>query len=359
MIGKAILKLLILHLSILIAFPAAGQNNSSELEPLYAELDSLFAEESIPDLFRLADSILAAEDAKVSALLVRAGYVSQVVSAGRSLGINQYGFSPAISYFHHSGLSGGVTGYWSSEYSPAFYLTDINIGYNYTYQEKLTALATHDFYLYNDTLPDHSFDKSFQASLNYHFKHFDVGADYGYLYGNASAHRVVAHSNATFKIKPRGFIDAVTFMPGLAFQWGNADVLYWRQPRTALSDLYWLIRNNNYPLLDRGEYLKLAYLLETDRELAARFFLRQRDYTPADIDNLFAQYYDGDYELEDTFGFMNFSFSIPVIIRAGKFSLLLNYTYNKPQPLPGENFTYDSNSFFSSSLSYMISWIKK
>jgi hypothetical protein len=338
-----------------------GQNDTSGLAPLYAELDSLFADESIPaNLFELADSILALENAKVSAVLLRAGYVSEVVSAGRSFGVDQYGFSPAVNYFHHSGFGGSVTGYWSSEYSPSYYLTDLSISYNRDFfKDRLTTLVNHDFYIYNDSLEDHSFNNSIQASANYHFKYFDVGGDYAFLYGKESAHRVIAHVNGNFKLRFKGFIDAVTFMPGVAFQWGNADVLFWRQPRTALSDLYWLIRNNDYPLLGRREYLKLAYLLETDREFAATYFLRQRNYTTEQIEDLFTQYYANDYRFEDTFGFMNFSVSLPVVIRAGKFSLLLNYTWNQPQALPGEEFTFDSSSYFSSSLTYMISWLKK
>jgi hypothetical protein len=361
MLNKAIVSALFVFNLILIARSGSAQNVRDELKPLYEELDSLFADDSVPlNLFELADSILALENAKVSALLFRAGYVSQVVSAGRSFGIDQYGLSPSASYFHYSGFGGGITGYWSSDYSPSYYMTDVNLGYNHTFKDKLTLIATHSFYSYNDTLPEHSFNKSAQASLNYHFKYFDIGTDYGYLYGSESAHRVVAHANGTVKFKFRNsFIDAVTLMPGASLQWGNAGVIYWRQPRTAVSDLYWIIRNNDYPKLDRGEYLKLTYLLETNRQAAATFFLRQRDYTSQQITDLFNEYSEGAYNLDDTFGLMNISISFPVIVRAGKFSLLMNYTYNQPQALPGENFDYEASQFFSSSLSYLITWIKK
>lgn len=353
-------RIILLCIFLCSAHLAAGQADSSALKPLYDELDSLFAEDAFPeDLFALADSLLSIENARVSALMLRAGYVSQVVSAGRSLGVDQYGFSPALNYFHHSGVGAGVTGYWSSEYSPSYYMTDLNVSYNYSFKDKLTLLANHDFYLYNDSLPDHAFNKSAQLSANYHFKRFDVGADYSYLYGNESAHRVVAHANLNLKLKLDGFVNAITFMPGIAAQWGNADVVYWRQPRTALTDLFWLIRNNDYPRLGRGEYLKLAYLLESERELAAALFLRQRDYSNQQIEDLFDQYYAGDYALEDTFGFMNFSVSFPLVVRAKRFSLLLNYTYNQPQALPGETYEFESNSFFSSSLSYVFSWMKR
>lgn len=339
---------------------ASGQNDSSALKPLYAELDSMFAEDIFPeDLFALADSLISLENGKISALMVRTGYVSRVVSAGRSLDIDQFGFSPAANYFHHSGFGVGVTGYWNSEYSPAYYLTNFNLSYNYSVREKLTLLASHDFYVYNDSLPEHSFNKSVQFSANYHFKRVDFGGDYSFLYGNETAHRVVAHANLNLKLKFRGLISAITFMPGIAGQWGNGDVVYWRQPRTALMDLFRLINGNDYPRLERGGYRKLAYLLESDREVAATLFLRQRNYSNQQIGELLDQYYAGDYALNDTFGFMNFSISLPVIIRIKRLSLLMNYTYNQPQALPGETYDFDSNSFFSSSLSYMFSWLKK
>jgi hypothetical protein len=338
---------------------ALSAQEKQDLQHLYDELDSLFADESLPDnLFQLADSLLALE-AKTSALHLRAGYVSQVVSAGRALGIDQYGFSPAITYFHHSGLLAGITGYWSSEYSPAYYLTNLTLGYSYTHRQKFTFQANHDFYLYNDSIEDHYFNKSLQLSSTYNRKHVAGGIDYAFLYGNQNGHRITGHLNANFKLKLTGFIDAISIMPGAAFQWGNADVLYWRQPRTALTDLYRIIKANGFPLLGRRDYLKLTYLLEQNREGAATFFLKQRDYDIQQINNLFDQYYDGSVQEENTFGFMNFSLSLPVIIRAGRTSLLVNYTYNQPQSLPGEDYSYESNSYFSASFSYLISWVKK
>jgi len=339
---------------------AMSQEKGSDLDDLYSELDSIFADEIVPgDLFKLADSLLALDNAKVSALNVRAGYVSQVVSAGRSFGVQQYGFTPGVTYFHHTGFYGGVSGYWTNEYDPGYYLTDLSAGYTYTYKNKLMFQANHAFYLYNDSLDTHSVDKSAQVAINFQPKWFEIGTDYSYLYGSSAAHRINAHANLRWKLNPNGWIDAITFMPGIAGQWGNADVFYWRQPRTAVTDLYQIIRSNDYPLLERGDYLRLAYLLETDRELAAVLFLLQRDYTQGQIRDLFDAYYAGDVSVENTFGFLNFSVSFPVILRAGRFSLLLNYTYNLPQALPGETVKYESSGYFSASMSYMLTWLKK
>lgn len=356
---------ILLRISILICITFSPtkifcQDVHEDLQPLYAELDSLFADESIPgDLFALADSLLALEKAKVSALSLRVGYVSQIVSAGRTLGFEQYGISPAATYFHHSGITAGATGYWSSEYDPAYYLTNLNVGYTRTFK-RFNAQINHDFYIYNDSLKDdHPFSNSALASVTYQRKRYDIGVDYGFLYGNSQAHRLTARANLNLKLRLKGFVNAITFMPGASFQWGNADVYFWRQPRTAAYDLYNIVRANDYPRLTRREYIRLTSLLENDRDFAAALFLRERNYTVDEIRDLFAQYEEGAVLSEDTFGFMNFSISLPVIIRSGNFSLLLNYTFNQPQALPGETYTYDSNNYFSASVSYLMSWMKK
>lgn len=335
----------------------AQENREPSLKELYAELDSLFAEEIIPDdLFALVDSLLASENEKVSALNLRLGYVSTVVSAGRTFGVEQYGVTPSINYFHHSGLFVGATGYWSNEYSPEYYLTNVSVGYSKTFLRKLVATVNHDFYFYNDSLEDHSFYKSVQAGLAYQFKYADAGVDYALLYGNDQAHRITVTANARLKIRPRGFLDAVIFMPGASAQWGNANVFYIRQPRNAVTDLYQIVKQNDYPRLGRRGYVKLTYLLEKERAGAINYFLTQRDYTPAQVLALTDKYYEGQLSDNDAFGFMNYSVSLPVVMRSGRWSLLMNYTYNVPQALPGETYTYDASGYFSSSLSYLIYW---
>lgn len=336
------------------------QEKSKELTQLYAELDSLFADETIPaNLFELADSILALENMKVSTLLIRTGYVSSILTAGRSLSLDQYGFSSGLSYFHHNGFFASVAAYTSDEYNPSWYLSEVSGGFTKTWKGKLTGTLEHGFYIYHDTLKSHLFHKTAQASLSYSFNYADLGIDYNFLYGNEESHRISATANLRFKWIINQWIDAITFMPGASFQWGNADVLYWRQPRTAITDLYQIVVSNDFPRLTRREYLKLTYLLESNRELASRFFLRERNYQTEEIKTLMDLYYSRSVLSTNTFGFMNYSFSFPVIVRAGKFSLLVNYTYNLPQSLPGETVEFNPTGYFSTSLSYMINWIRK
>jgi hypothetical protein len=345
---------------ILIVSPSWAQESPRDVNELYEELDSLFADDRLPgNLFLLADSILALENAKISALNVRAGYVSEIQTAGRAFGLNQHGLTGAINYFHHSGFNAGVTGYANSYYSPAYYMTDLYLGYMYTYKEKLTLQFNHDFYIYNDSLLTYPFNKSAQVSVNYQVRYADAGVDYAYLYGNREANRINFHLNGRIKFRFKKGIDAITIMPGCALQWGNADISYLRQPHAALTDLYKIINENKYPHLERKEYLRLMSLLEKNQGSAAIAFLRKRDYTSNQIASLFDAYYDGAVVTQNSFGFMNWNLSVPVLIRKSKFTLLLNYTYNMPQALPGETATYPASGYFSTSLSYMLSWLKK
>lgn len=357
---RTLLKFLTFLVGAVISLDCLGQTDPRNIEELYVELDSLFSEdEDNLDLFALADSLLAIEDARMSALFLRAGYVSEIVTAGRSLGMSQYGFTPGISYFHSSGFFTGVTGYSSTAYEPAYYLTDLTIGYLYSFKDKLNLQLSHSFYVYNDTLRNHPFNKAIQSSISYKHKRIETGFNYAYLYGSDRAHRFTVQTNFRMKFSLKGWVDALTVMPGIAAQWGNADVYYWRQPRTALTDLYRIVIDDGYPRLSRRDFRRLFYLLETDREPAGRYFLTQRNYSDDEAESLLERYDKNQVTPENTFGFMNFSASIPVIIRAGAFSLLLNYTYNLPQSLPGENYSYPPSGFFSSSLAYTISWIKK
>jgi hypothetical protein len=337
---------------------SAFAQQPESVNDLYKELDSLFAEESIPDLFKLADSLLALDSAKIHALSLRTGYVSRIVTSGRTFGFNQFGLTPGATYYHPKGVLAGVSGYWSSEFSPKYYLTDITIGYTKQIRKRFVGNVAHHFYLYNDSLTSHSFNKSAEASLYHQSKYADAGIEYTYLYGGETSHRLTANINGRYKIRTNGIVSAVTLMPGASLQWGNANVFYLRQPRTGASELYQLIKQNKYPRLTIREITRLTYFLETNRETAARFLLRNNDYTDGQASTLIDTYYEGQVQQKNVFGFMNYCFSFPVMLSAGNFSLLVNYTYNVPVALPGEDFVYEPNGYFSTSLSYMMQWTR-
>jgi hypothetical protein len=338
---------------------AVAQDDRAELAALYSELDSLFENESIPDLFKLADSILALDSAKISSLNIRAGYVSQVVTSGRTFGFNQFGVVPGLTYYHHSGLYGGATGYWSSDFEPQYYLTDMTLGFAKTVFKNFNVNVTQDFLFYNDTLPSHSFSKTSGVAINYQRTFGDAAIDYTLMYGNETAHRITGSVNGKLRIRTSGFLKSVTVLPTFSIQYGTANVLYVRQPRTAVSELYEIVKANDYPTLTLRQYIRLTYLLETDREYAAQYFLRYNGYTQTQAIDVIDQYYEGQYRVDNTFGLMNYSLSLPVMMSHGRWTVTLNYTYNIPVALPGEPYEYESNGYFSGSVSYLLNWVKK
>jgi hypothetical protein len=336
-----------------------AQTSSSKLDSLFNDLDSVFSAENIPDLFRLADSLLALDSAKVSTLNLRVGYVSQIVSAGRTFGFNQYGFIPGVSYYHRSGFYGSATGYWSSEFSPQYYMTNLAVGYTKAFGKHWMINASHEFYLYNDTLATHSFNKSAQVAAYYQTKWTDAGIDYAFLYGDETAHRILANFNGRIKLKLSGPIRSIVFMPGAAFQWGNANVYYVRQPRTVAAEVYQYIKQGDFPDITVKTYVQVLALLKKGHDIAAVGILKRHGYSNDQIKSLFQLYRDGVIQQNNVFGFMNYSFSAPVIFNLRKFSLTLNYTYNIPVALPGEMFHYQPNGYFSASITYQMQWSQK
>ena len=59
-------------------------------------------------IFYMIDSLLQQGDLNTSQLALRVSYNSNVLSTGRTLGIENFGLSPGVSYYHKSGLFADV-----------------------------------------------------------------------------------------------------------------------------------------------------------------------------------------------------------------------------------------------------------
>ncbi len=276
---------------------------------LFDDLDSL-------SIFTLIDSVLSANE-KYSSLSLRLSYTSKVTSAGRDFNVKQYGFTPGISYYHHTGIFADISGYWNSQFEPNYSLTAINIGYLGLPTKWLSYNVAFERSFYNNssdsvlTAPPNGLN----GTLFFDARWLYATVDYTYLFGNGDAHRLSGALSGNIVFKKVGFIDKITFFPSANFLFGNSELISYRF-NVDLTD----------PRIQR---------------LLRRFpRLRNRVLTP---------------EVNDVFGLMNISFSVPVSLRYKKFSLLLAYTYNIPIELPGEKLTdLNSNSYFSTSLGYMM-----
>ena len=290
--------------------------NSYAQEDNY-DLDSLLlAEFDTLSLISLLDSLLALEDFRSSELIIRMGYVSQILNAGRDLGIEQYGLTPGISYYHKSGAFGDIAGYWNSETTPGYNLTTLTAGYLTTITPSWSLILSYDhsFYHNEDSLGlNNLFNNTLNLSSNLYWKFLETGLDYSFIFGDDSAHRLRWHLSALMTFKNVGFFDRIAVSPTLSMLFGNQKIIsnrfpYWRQ----------LTDRQRFRVLRNGAILVLT-------------------------------------EEDDVFGLMSYDLSLPIVLRSGSFGVSLNYHYNIPVALPGEfNTNLRNNQFFSISLSYSI-----
>ena len=283
--------------------------DSSEIDLYDEDIDTL-------RLFQLIDSLIELESIRASQFSLHIGYISEVSNAGRTLDVRQYGFNPGISYFHKSGVYGDVTGYWNNDLDPKYDLTVVSVGYIGFLSPKLSFNLSYDHSFFSETevdldLPDWVIDlllppvlnNSLSGGLQLDFGPVETGFDYSWLFNEESAHRVHWRLNGDFKKKGWLGLDRISLRPGFEMLFGSADVVNVSFSREAL--------------------------------IQKRF--------PMVVSN------------NNEFGLMNYRFRIPVGFTKGPFQLITEYNYNIPVSLPGEDFEFPDNSFFSVDLYYNFS----
>jgi hypothetical protein len=259
----------------------------------------------------LIDSLLMLEDEVSSQLSLRIGYNSNVLEAGRTLGIENFGLAPALSYYHKSGLYADVTGYWSKDFQPEYYLTVASVGYMYDISKHFSFIAGYDRYFYSDAtyIP---YQNTLSVTPVAEFKPVSVSLNYSYYFGDHSAHRLMPGVGFTLEKKKFWVFDRIALLPTVYALWGNIT-------------------------MTKLEYIppkSLAEARENWRMYRSIDKIVQTDY--------------------DVYGIMNYSLSVPLNITYKNWSLLLTYAYNIPKALEDETLTISESSYVSGSLSYFF-----
>ena len=328
--------------------PAFGQKEDSifftaEEEALLAELEAM---DSL-SFFSLIDSLLLM-DGVTSTWNARLNYNGQVLTAGRDLGANQYGFSPGLSYYHKSGAYADISTYWNSEFEPRLHLTVFTLGYLGLLGNNFSYSLNYDHSLFHGTAS--SLTNTLASNITFNKKHWIASLDYAYMFGESSAHRITPSLSGYFKIsKPKSWIDKIVIMPSAAILLGNQEIVNIRfseerQVRTAR-------------LLSRVSNERLSRMVQrgiiTQQQAMAIRVLRNQDNL-----NLSPEQYDAIYdflyteEVSDAFGIMNYYFTLPIIFYHKDFNFSLSYTYNIPVALPGENLDLENTGYLSMGISY-------
>ena len=164
-----------------------------------------------------------------SQLVVRAGYTSDIINAGRDYGISQYGLNAGVAFYHKSGLFADVSGYYNSSSEPNYNTTITTAGYMGNVFTNLSYFVSYDHYFFHEAdNPDYiqafPLTNSFNASTTYYVKRFNFGIDYGFLFGEETAHRIRGNISATFDKRNWGFIDRFAVSPNLSILFGNASI---------------------------------------------------------------------------------------------------------------------------------------
>lgn len=302
----------LLFLTLILSTSSALQAQDVDSLLLGDDLDFLISGDSL-SVFALIDSLLNLDANPHSQLALRLGYNSNVIAAGRTLGIQNFGLTPGISYYHKSGLFADVSGFWSSDFDPSYYLTITSVGYSPIISKKFSIMATYDRYFYNTNTADayipYKNGASINTSFDYHW--LNTGLTYSLYFGDKSVQRIMPSIGATFEIKKKALIKRIAILPAFYLLLGD-EIFYSTEvliPKTRQEALY------NF-----RTYGKVFPTIVTE----------QRE-----------------------FGLMNYSFTLPVSISIGKTNLLLTYVYSIPKALPSETLTFSESSFITASFSWL------
>ena len=328
------------------SFDSLMQYYMSSDSLLLDELEAQLAADSLT-IFDLIDS-LDKLTFKYSQLSLRLGYTSNITNAGRNFGIQQYGFTAGVSFYHSSGLFADLSGYWNSYITPHYSPTIPAIGYMGFINSKWTYTVSYDHFFYHqgkiaeDEIPiAYPLTNAANISSYYDIGHFSLGLDYSFLFGDERAHRIRGNLLYMLTKKNWGFIDRFVFMPGASILYGDQNV-------------YQLYQNYQYnyqeSLAILGKKLgrqNLRWLYDNNRTVFNKL-----------VEEFQIRHMTIEEEKKNVFGLMNYSFSAPFYFYVDRFSLLVYYNLNVPVALPGEEIDLSPNSYFGCTLMYDIPFFK-
>lgn len=259
-------------------------------------------------IFSLIDSLINLPAPSFrSQLVARLGYNSNVVSASRTLGFNQFGLAPGIAYYHKTGLYADIIGYWSQEYDPSYYLTVGSAGYMNSPTSWWSLIAEYNHYLYSNISEDVyiAYKNSVGISNFFDVNRFTFRLDYQFYFGDKVAHRINPVVMINFEKSQWGKIDRLAFYPMVSVLFGSEQI------------------TETLPYAQT--YLQIIYRLRRSLPL----------------------YYE---QTTTEFGVLNYSFVAPLALTINQWTFLVSYTYNIPKALPGETINLINNGYLSAGI---------
>lgn len=306
-----------LWLSTLILLVSSHGLYAQDTDALLSKPDSLLTFSDSLSIFHLIDSLLNLDELNdYSQLALRLSYNSNVLWAGRTLGIDQFGLAPGISYYHKSGLFADASFFWSKDFEPKYYLTILSAGYMHTFSKRFSVMGSYDRYFYHLADEYIPYNNALTLSPFLEFKPVNFRVDYTFYFGERSAHRIMPSLGVTLEKNKLFKLDKVSVMPSLFVLMGNetfSEIIF---PSTRAE---WI-----------AAYIRVRQGLSWYR-----------------------------IETRNVFGVMNYAIMLPLNVRHKQMNFSFSYTYNIPKALSGETLTLSESSFLSASLIWLFDLNRK
>lgn len=291
---------------------------AQDADSVFTDTSSILTLEDSLSIFNLIDSLLEMPAPIGSQLAIRMGYNSNVLSAGRTLGIENFGLAPGLSFYHMSGLFADVTSFWSKDFDPSYYLTITSLGYMRDFSKHFSILAGYDHYFYNMSGDSYiPYQNTLYATPMVEFRPVSLSVNYSFYFGDQHVHRIMPSLGGTIEKKNWLGLSRIALLPTVSVLWGNEQITTFElvRPKT------WLEGRENFK-----QYGSWFTIVQTTKNVS---------------------------------GIMNYTFSVPLNITYKNWSLIFTYAYNIPKALTDEPLTISESSYLSGSLTYYIGFKQK
>ena len=286
---------------------------AQDADSTLAKTENILTLEDSLSIFNLIDSLLEMDDISGSQLAIRMGYNSNVLSAGRTLGIENFGIAPGISFYHTSGLFADVTSYWSKDFDPSYYLTVASLGYMHDFSKYFSVLTGYDHYFYNTTDASYiPYQNTLYVTPIVEYKHVSLSLNYSFYFGDQQVHRLMPSLGYTLEKRKWWVFNRIALFPTFSLLWGNEKIstLEYVEPQS--------FKEARQNFKNHGT---IYSIVQTNKNVS---------------------------------GIMNYTFSIPLNISYKNWSFIFTYAYNTPKALTDEPLTISKSSYLSGSLTYFI-----
>tara|TARA_B100002051_G_C16727587_1_gene636236 strand:+ start:1645 stop:2511 length:867 start_codon:yes stop_codon:yes gene_type:complete len=246
-------------------------------------------------------------------------YNSNTFFSGRETSVDQFNFSPQITYLNTKGFFATLTGIYLSEVIPSWDLTALSMGYYFSIEnlsEKINFNTSYSRYFYSEDSENFLNSLVLGGSYFSNDENFFLNINSNYFFGGESFFQVTANVLYSFKIIGESNKD--NYIDGISE----------------------LIGKRSY----QGEQFSLNF------NPRVSFILSEENINPE------YYFYKEFFESEETrFGLINTQFRFPVYMEINRFSVEASYSINFPRDILKKE-TLSSTGFYSLTIGYLFSF---